>query len=421
MATKFVSNALQGADMSTVQAKSEQISKGMESHLREGEHDFSLVLGGPVYQIFRRTHLTGDHLELVSRRVIGFVLIAWVPLLLLSLKGVILGHAGRVAFFTDVEVHVRFLVALPVLVYAELVVNERITKVVRRFIERRIVADEDVPNFDEAIESACRLRNSVPVEVGLFILVYGLGLWLWHHRIALDAATWYAGAGGRWNLTPAGFWYTFVSIPLAQFVLVRWYYRIFIWFRFLWHVSRLKLNLISSHPDRSGGLAFLGRSSYAFGPLLFAQGAMLAGVVAARVLYMGQSLKSFQLEIAGFIAFFVFAVLVPLMMFSPKLAAAKRKGMAEYGQLAQDYVEDFEKKWIRGGPLPAEETLGSGDIQSLADLGNSYSVVKEMRAIPFGLQDITRLAIATAAPFAPLLLTVFTPEELLQEVVKVLF
>jgi hypothetical protein len=407
--------------MATIQERTKKVSEGMVSHLREGEHDFSLVLGGPVYQLFRRAHLTGDHLELTYRRVLGFVLITWVPLLLLSLKGLLLGHAERIAFFTDVEVHVRFLVALPVLIYAELIVNERITKVVRRFVERRIIATEDLPEFDEAIESACRLRNSVPVEAGLFVIVYILGLWVWHNRVAIDAATWYAGAGGRWNLTLAGYWYTFVSIPLAQFVLLRWYFRIFIWFRFLWHVSRLKLNLISSHPDRCAGLAFLGRSSYAFGPLLFAQGAMLAGVIAARVLYMGQPLKSFQLQIAGVIAFFVFAVLIPLTMFSPKLAAAKRKGMAEYGQLAQDYVEDFEKKWIRGGPLPADEVLGSGDIQSLADLGNSYSVVKEMRAIPFGLQDISRLAIATAAPFAPLLLTVFTPEELLQQVIKVLF
>jgi hypothetical protein len=403
------------------QEETNQKTRGMVSHFREGERDFSLVLGGPLYQIFRRAHLSGDHLELLYRRILAFVLIAWVPLLLLSLKGLLLGRPGRIAFFNDVEVHVRFLVALPVLIYAELIVNERITKVVRRFVERRIVSAEDIPGFDEALESACRLRNSVVIEVGLIIFVYIFGLWLWQNRVAIDAATWYAGVGGRWNLTPAGYWYTFVSIPLAQFVLLRWYFRIFIWFRFLWQVSRLKLNLISSHPDRCGGLAFLGRSSYAFGPLLFAQGAMLAGIVAGRVLFMGQNLKSFELQIAGFIAFFVFAILAPLVMFTPKLARAKRTGMAEYGQLAQDYVENFEEKWIRRDPMPADEMLGSGDIQSLADLGNSYSVVKEMRAIPFGLQDISRLAIATAAPFAPLLLTVFSPEELLAKVINVLF
>src|SRR6185369_17225954 len=100
----------------------------------------------------------------------------------------------------------------------------------------------------------------------------------------------------------------------------RWYTRVFIWFRFLWHVSRLNLHLVSIHPDRCAGLAFVGKSAYAFAPILFAQGAMLAGVVASRVLYRGESLLSFKLQIAGFVVFLVLAVLAPLLMFTPKMA-----------------------------------------------------------------------------------------------------
>jgi hypothetical protein len=118
---------------------------------------------------------------------------------------------------------------------------------------------------------------------------YTFGLWLWHGRLALETSTWYAHPGGRWHLTPAGVWYVFVSIPIAQFILLRWYLRLFIWFRFLWQVSRINLNLISTHPDRCAGLAFLGKSAYAFGPILFAQGAMLAGLVASRILYRGKA------------------------------------------------------------------------------------------------------------------------------------
>ena len=29
--------------------------------------DFSLVMGGPIFQLFRKAHLTGDHLELLHR------------------------------------------------------------------------------------------------------------------------------------------------------------------------------------------------------------------------------------------------------------------------------------------------------------------------------------------------------------------
>ncbi|MGA8742080.1 MAG: hypothetical protein WB561_12930 [Terracidiphilus sp.] len=381
-------------------------------------HDFSPVLGGPVFQLLRTSHLSGAALELLPRRMIVIPMIAWLPLLLLDLSS---GSAGGLSFLHDVEAHVRFLVALPVLIAAELIVHLRTRPVVHRFVKRRIVLPDDLPRFDRAIESGIRLRNSIPLELGLVVVVYTLGLWLWSRRIAIQSPTWYAMPGGRWNLTDAGYWYVFVSIPIVQFVLLRWYTRFFIWYRFLWQVSRIHLKLIPTFPDRCGGLSFLGRSAYAFGPVLFAQGAMLAGVIASRVLYGGENLLTFKLEIVGFIAFFVCAVLTPLLMFTPQMARAKRKGLADYGQLAQDYVDSFDQKWIVRAPASVDDLLGTPDIQSLADLGNSYSIVGSMRAVPFGLNDITRLAVITAAPFFPLLLTIFSLEELVIRLIKALF
>lgn len=387
----------------------------------ENPHDFSLVLGGPIFQLFRRSHLTGNSLELLHRRLLIITLVAWLPMLILAILASPVGGVGRLSFFRDIEVHVRFLIALPILIAAEMVVHLRVRPVVRRFVERRIVLPEDLPRFNKAIESAIRLRNSIAVEVALLILVYTFGLWLWSNRIAIDSPTWYAMPGGRWHLTPAGFWYVFISIPILQFILLRWYLRLFIWFRFLWQVSRINLKLIPTHPDRCAGLAFLGKSAYAFGPILFAQGAMLAGLVASRVLYRGESLLSFKFQIAGFIVFFVLAILGPLLMFTPGMARAKRKGLDDYARFAQGYVENFEQKWITRDPLPAENVLGDADIQSLADLDSSYNIVREMRPVPFGLDDISRLAIATAAPLLPLLLTIFSAEELLMRLIKVIF
>ena len=183
-------------------------------------------------------------------------------------------------------------------------------------------------------------------------------------------------------------------------------------------MSRIDLHVIPTHPDPAGGLEFVGSSAYAFGPILFAQGAMLAGVIASRVLYRGENLLSFKLQAIGFVAFFVFAILVPLVMFTPQLANARRKGLADYGLVAQRYVEAFEQKWVVAEP---NAELGTADIQSLADLDNSYAVIREMRAVPFGLQDISRLAIASAVSMAPLLLTVWSPEELVTRVIKVVF
>jgi hypothetical protein len=385
------------------------------------EHDFSLVTGGPLFQLFRRSHLVIDPLELLYRRIVVITAIVWLPLLFLSFWDFFSGRAVQVSFLRDVEVHARFLVALPVLIFAEVIVHSRLKPVVRRFVDRRIVVPEDLPRFERMIDSAVRLRNSNAMEVGLFVVAYTGGLWLWGDRIPIDSASWYAMPGGRWHLTLAGYWYVFVSIPIVQFILLRWYLRLFIWFRFLWQVSRLNLHLVPTHPDRCAGLAFLGGGSYAFSPLLFAQGAMLAGVVASRVLYHGQKLMSFRMQIAGFVVFFVFAILCPLLMFTAQMSRAKRRGWAEFGQFAQDYVDEFETKWLKHASYKADEELGSGDIQSLADLANSYSIVNEMRLVPVKLDDVVRLMMATAAPFVPLLLTVFSLEELVMRFVKALF
>jgi hypothetical protein len=395
----------------------------IEAGPTEPPTDFSLVLGGPLFQLYRRAHLSGDALDLLHRRILVITLFAWLPLLLLSvLEGHALGGPTKIVFLRDIEVHVRFLIALPILIAAELVVHVRIGPVVRRFVERRIVVTEDWPKFDAAVKSALRVRNSVAVEISLLILVYTLGLWVWRSQVALGSATWYAipDATGL-HLTWAGYWYAFVSIPIFQFILLRWYMRFVVWFRFLWQVSRLNLHLTAAHPDRAGGIGFLGKSSYAFAPILFAQGALLAGLIASRVLYEGRSLLSFKMEIGGFVVFFVLAILGPLVMFTRRMEHAKRKGQAEYGLLASHYVYGFEQKWIRGDSPDVSELLGTGDIQSLADLGNSNSVTREMRIVPFALDDIVLLAAATAVPLLPLALTIFSLEELLVRLVKILF
>jgi hypothetical protein len=381
--------------------------------------DFSLVLGGPLFQLLRRAHLEGGGTELVTRRLIFFVGLTWLPLLLLAVVP-LAGRADRIDFLRDIEVHARFLVALPALIAAELVVHARMLPVVRRFVERRLVLEEDLSRFYRAVQSAFALRNSVSLEVGLLVAVYTVGLLVWNSRFALEAATWYAEVGGRWRLTPAGFWYVFVSIPILQFMLLRWYVRLFIWYRFLWQVSRLPLNLIPTHPDRAGGLGFLGQTAYALGPVLFGQGAMLAGLLASRVVNQGEQLLSFRLQAGAFVVFFVAVIFGPLLMFTPQMAQARRRGLADYGLVAQRYVEAFRDKWVRGQG-DGSELLGTGDIQSLADLGNSYGIVQEMRVVPFGFKDISRLAASTAAPLVPLLLLIWSPEEVIVEVMKVVF
>jgi hypothetical protein len=280
-----------------------------------------------------------------------------------------------------------------------------------------------MPRFDAAIASAFRLRNSVPAELLLIAVVYGLGiLVVWRQYIALDAPTWYAtpSADGP-QLSLAGMWFGYVSLPLFQFLLLRWYFRMFIWARFLWQVSRIELSLIPTHPDRTGGLGFLAGTAYAFMPLLVAHGALLAGNLANRIFHLGAALADFKFEILIVVAFLLCMVLGPLLVFAPQLAQAKRTGNREYGTLAQRYVREFDAKWLRGGAPADEPLVGSADIQSLADLGNSVAVVQGMRIAPVDRDMILRLAAAILLPLVPLALTMMPLEELLKRLFGILF
>ena len=394
-----------------------------EELLRE-PGDFSLVLGGPLFQLLRRSQLSGDALELARRRLIIIPLLAWLPLLVLSaLEGRALGGNVAVPFLLDVEAHARFLGALPLLIVAELVVHQRMRFVVRQFLERNLIPESAQTRFKAALAAALRLRNSVLAEVLLIAFVYGVGiLIIWRQYAALAMATWYAvptAAGLQLSLT--GAWYGYVSLPLYQFLLLRWYFRLFVWARFLWQVARLDLSLIPTHPDRVGGLGFLANTVYAFMPLAVAHGAMFAGWIANRIFYLGAALPEFKVEIVGLVVFLLVIVLGPLLVFAPQLAEAKRRGNREYGTLAERYVREFDAKWLRGG-VPADEALvGSGDIQSLADLGNSFEVVRTMRITPVTREALLRLVAATLAPLVPLALTMMSLEDLIKRLLGIVF
>jgi hypothetical protein len=384
--------------------------------------DFSLVLGGPLFQLFRKAHLTDDALELSKRRIVVISMLAWLPLLVLSfLEGKALGGSTAVPFLLDVEIHVKYLVVVPLLIIAELVVHQRMRFVVKQFLERNLIAENDLPRFDAAIASAFRLRNSVLAEVLLIALVYGVGvLIIWPQFTALSTTTWYAVASAEGSkLSLSGVWYGYVSLPLFQFMMIRWYFRIFIWARFLWQVSRFSLSLVPTHPDHVGGLGFLSNTAYAFTPLAVAHGGLVAGYIANRIFYLGASLPQFKIEIAALVVLLLCMVFGPFLVFTPRLAEAKRTGNREYGTLAERYVREFDAKWLRGGAPAGEPLVGSGDIQSLADLSNSFEVVRTMGIAPVTKQAIVQLVAATLAPIVPLALTMMPLEELLKRLIGI--
>jgi hypothetical protein len=383
--------------------------------------DSSLTLGGPLYRMLGRSRWAGSVPQLLRRQAAICILVCWAPLAALSLAQSHLLGGVTLSFLRDIETHVRFLISLPVLIMAELFVHRSLPSLLKRFKEREVITPEELPKFYAAMNAAVRLHNSALLEIALLVFVFTGGMWIWRHQILMDVPSWYASPqGGQVHLTMAGYWLALVSVPAFQFIALRWYMQFLVWFWFLLRVSRLNLYLPALQPDRRGGLGFLGISSVAFAPLLFANSALLAGQIAGRIFYHRETLFAFKLTIAGYVVFSVVAALSPLFSFIPKLVIAKRQGLGRYGSFASSYVTEFKQKWLQG-EANGKEALGSGDIQSLADLGNSFAVAQEMRPVPIGTDDVLLLLVATIAPVLPLLLTVMPMEELVTRAIKLVF
>lgn len=382
---------------------------------------FSIVLGGPLYQLFLRGRLLKPPVGLVARRIAAAIAVTWLPLAALALLAGTAFGAVRVPFFLDLEVHVRLLIALPLLLAAEPLVHTRLATVLRQFIERGIVPPEERRRVAGIVDDTVRLRNSILIELLLLAAAFGLGPWLWRQVLApggMDSWVMAKAPLGEEALSAAGVWYAFVSLGLFRFVLLRWYFRLALWYVFAWRLSRLPLRVNPLHPDGAGGLGFLGGTLSAMLPILLAQSVAVAGVIGTQILYQGAALQSFYLEIGTIVALLLAMGLAPLVFFVPVLLSAGLQGRLEYGELAMRYVDEFRDKWLRRRTAEGERVLGSADIQSLADLANSHAVVERMGVLPVGVQAITRFAIAVAVPFTPLLLSLIPLNELVGRVVK---
>ncbi len=381
---------------------------------------FSLILGGPLYQLLIRTHLIDPPLRLLQRRIISAIVITWLPLLVLSALEGNLYSGTSVPFFMDLGT-LRFLIILPLMIYSELIVHQRLRTLIEQFVERGLIAPEDHDRFKGIIARAMKLRNSIIVEICLILISYTAGHLAWNKFGSLHTATWYTvSQDGVFALSYAGTWLAFVSLPIIRFLLLRWYFRLFIWYLVLWRISRLPLQLNALHPDRAGGLGFMGRSITAFTPFLLAQSGFLAAQIGNEIWHEGKSLPQHQMLIMAFIAYLLLSVLLPLACFVPRLAAAKSASLRELGKFASQYVNEFRDKWLNPSNKPEDPLLGSSDIQSLADLSNSFEVMRTMRLVPFDKIAVIRLVVILLMPMLPLLLTMISIEEAIERLIKLL-
>jgi hypothetical protein len=357
---------------------------------------FSLLDGDPLFELQRAAHLVGGR-HAVLPRALTLAAIGWLaPLLLTAISG---RERGAL-----VPLHTRFLVCIPVLLWAERFVDKRVRAAVAGFTERGIVTAAALPRFREIVASAEQQLHSVRAAVAIVAIAFAISavgslFGLLPHASALD------------------WWIAYLSLPLFRIVLLRWLWRWMVWAMLLLRTSRLDLRLEPTHPDLAGGLGFLEHAATSFLSLQVAAGAVLAGRLATNLGGRAADLRVEKQEIIGFSLIAIAMTLGPLLPFCRKLVRTERLGKLDYGRLSSRHNQQFADRWL-GAPDGAP--LGDPSISSLADLGTSYGSIDRMRPLPIGRRSLAAILVVCLAPALPALLLHAQLQEMLTRVVKTL-
>jgi hypothetical protein len=307
--------------------------------------------------------------------------------------------------------HTRLLVSIPLFLLAESLFSQRASDVVRSLRQSQIVASHEVLRLTSAWRQADRLWNSLATEVALAAFTAASIYAGLRVDVPTAASTWRTTAEG--HLTLAGGWYTLVSLPLFQFLLWRWVWRLLIWGWLLWRISRMDLHLVPVHPDKMGGLGALGAAHVDLAPVGGATSALFAASFAEQIMFGSATPREFLVSAAAIVAGTSAVLIAPLLFFSGRLLEVKQRGLLEYGLLGATYARRFEAKWIRGGAASDEPLLGTADLQSLADLSNSFAVISGIRLVPIARPQVVMLVASAAVPMLALILFEIPLEQLI--------
>jgi hypothetical protein len=381
----------------------------------------TLFTSDPLIRLMKRFHPSMRGLPFLFANVLTVWLITWLPLLLLSL---LTGRAGSIAvpFSFDIFSHTRFLFVAPLLLLLPLFLEPKIGEALAVLIERGVVDEAAMPRYVSAIERTRALLGSIPVLSFMIGIVVFAALLDVRRDLPQDITIWQFAGTERSpsDLTPAGWWLYRVSIPVFQLLLLRSVWHYLVWAGLLFRISLLRLRLVPTHPDQAGGIRFLGLSQVFFTPWTFGLSSAFASGIGMKILYGGGTLDSFQNIILIFLALFLAALLLPLLMFCPMLIRAKKEGLKEYGLLAVDLLRAFNARWMTGEKASGEEILSATDPSATTDYLSTYMVLRGMRLVPFDLRIVAILLTSLLVPMLPLLLTVSSLTEEIIKIIKIL-
>lgn len=369
----------------------------------------------PAYSLFADDNLnrllnsfglrTKGPMGIVYRSIFLWFL-TWVPpALLFWLYSYEPGLEPRENFFRDVAGIGQCFLGYPLFLFAEYHIDSATSTALKTFVTRPVIDKRDKPFFTGVITQLHRYRRMVLLDLLLLALGY-LCSYLWiAGELTNGVDTWHANKGpqGTEQLTAAGIWAAVVGVPIYNYWWLRFLGKCSIWSWVLWRLSRLRLHLVPTHPDRTAGLYFISKTQTSFGTVIFAFGvSAIAATVGHKLIIERASPLVFAVwgPLLGYIVLAPTVFTLPLLAFTPQLRAMKRRATEQFNRQLANLSKQFEKEWLDAKLDRAK--LVAPEISAMADITAAYSTVQRLRVVPFDFESMSKLLAATVTPFVPL-------------------
>jgi hypothetical protein len=365
----------------------------------------------------------GSPLKIKILKTLIPVLICWLPLVILTL---ILGSfwTGNLkdSFITNFDSQIRFLVSLPILIFAEELISKRLGLILHQFKSSGFIPTSDIEKFNRILARAGYFLYSKWTLLALVLLCYiqVFGVLAFESEYT-SVLTWQVTAdGGEIKLNAAGWWNALISRPIMFFLFLQWLLRIVVWGWILRRISQLDLILYPIHPDLVGGLGFVGYALRFFSPIAFAISATIAGNMADFILIEGLQLKSLALPGIAYFLLITLLFTLPLFSFTDKLLEWRERSVFENYDFAHGMYRELRKKSLKGFEMVDESDLHKPDYSAVSDLNAIMENSLNMKFTPFTIKDLVPLWSMTALPFLAVILIEVPIGELFKIIISVL-
>jgi hypothetical protein len=357
----------------------------------------------------------------VGRRALFWSMLSWLPIVLWAAATGHVAPAGEESVLQHYGVHVRCLVAIPLFILAEGMVNAATKRLLPYFVDSCLVRNKEIARFREILRRMSQLRDSALPWIaiaGLIVARATLPLETGEiHELAWAGGT---DASGTLQLGFGGWWFLYVTRSIFLILALAWLWRLVLLGLLLARIARLDLAIVPSHPDGVGGLGFIEQLPKAFSLVMLAFSAVAAAKWGHGVVFHQESVLSLKPLMIGFSITVLVVFLAPYLSLSGTLRKAKKQALLDYGKLVGSHGRLVRRRWILNEPVEDAELLSAPEIGPVADTAAIYAAVEQMRSLPIGKQALMALAIPLLIPLLILLSIQVPIKDILMTLLKTL-